>query len=70
MKRYFKAFLSTAIMIPMPLIIQYFAISFEKETGSFPYGFTVLCSTVSILFLVLNIALWVSAIKDKDIKDL
>lgn len=57
-------------MVPMPLLIQYISIQFEKQTGSFPYGFAVLNSVVSIGLLVLNVTLWVSAIKDKDLKDL
>lgn len=70
MKRYIRAFLSTALMLPMPLIIQYISIQFEKQTGSYPHGFTALSIAVSIGLLVLNVALWISAIKDKDLKDL
>lgn len=70
MKRYVRAFLSTLLMLPMPLLIHYISIQFEKSTGSFPYGFTALSVAISIGMLVLNVVLWVSAIKDKDLKDL
>lgn len=68
--RYLKAILSTLLMSLAQVLFPIFYQWYEQRTGINAVGIGLFFFLISCGALALCIALWVSAIRDKDLKDL